>query len=153
MTTLEIVKPSEFDPNAPDYIEPEQIEPILSLVSVTPIRQPLKINDTIHWLNPMQGYGVVSQMEIQRDWDTYKKFADRVKSGETLTHDEAVLGDLAAERLVRFAIPTMGDDEWQGLDGSDKLAVCSLFFEITRLTDEARAAKSASLSPRSITQK
>lgn len=132
------------------YREPEQVEPILTLVSVVPVKQPLKINDTIHYLSPLQGYGVVSQYAIQRDWETYKTMADRLGSGETLTIDETQLGDLAVERLVRFALPTLSDDEWAGLDGTDKQAVTSFFFEITELTEKLREQKRRSLWPLSI---
>lgn len=129
------------------YQEPAQVEPILTLVSVAPIKQPLKINDTIHYLYPLQGYGVVSQYAIQRDWDTYAELSRRLSSGETLTTDEAMLGDLAVERLVRFALPTMTEEEWQGLDGTDKQSVTSFFFEITAIMDKMREAKKLSLLP------
>lgn len=127
-----------------------EVEPILSIVSVSPVVQPIRINETIHTLQPYESYGLVTKNEMGRDLNLYHALLGRVQNGETLTNDEAVLGDLAVERILKLALPSVTDEEWAGIAGSDRRQILDFFFEISNQTEDLRKDRKARQNPRSI---
>jgi hypothetical protein len=125
-------------------------EPILSIVSVSPVVQPIRINETIHTLQPYESYGLVTKSEMGRDLNLYHALLARIQAGETLTNDEATLGDLAIERILKLALPSVTDEEWAGIAGVDRRQILDFFFEISNQTEDLRKAAKARQNPRSI---
>lgn len=137
----------------PTPIRPEiEIEPVLSFVSVAPIKQPIRLNDTIHWLHPYESYGLVTRNELARDYETYRALQLRLEAGEVLTHDEALRGDLSIDRVLRLALPTITDDEWEGIGTSDKQTILAFFLEISNQTERARQEAQKRMPMRSTLQ-
>lgn len=156
--------------------------------------QPIRVDDEIHYMRPLQMFGVVTQAEIERDWTTYQMLQQRATGalelppdeeamfgrlhaiapavrtdteamlydlllqrrralGTTLTDDEALLGDLASDRILRLAIPTLTADQYAAIDAADRQGLMALFLEITAATAIKMRARREQAPKRSILQK
>lgn len=137
---------------------------ILSLVSVRPVRQTIRITiyeddpdapdgpkrqrSELHEMRSLTEFGAISRAEIARDWNRYRVAMLRVAGDEVLTDDEAILADYALERLIRMALPTVSASDFAGIESADKQGLASLFFNLTAANETVRAAATRSRSRR-----
>lgn len=137
------------DDETPDQ---EYSEPILRIQSVVPLRQPVRINDDIHEMRSIYEFGVIARHEIQRDWDRYRGALTQIEAGRVITDDDAILADLALQRILSLSMPTVSSDQWEGVDSADKEALANLFFSLNMAQEQARQDQQAAYrSTRSIT--